>query len=268
MKKKIILLILPVLFTVNLYSQSKIWDFANPSATWPLNFGGVSSPTIIDNLALIPGTNITNLGEIDSNSTSWADGFSGTQRLKLNGAGLNLGITPEIDNIYIPTKRYLYFAVNGSCSVKIWFRGGGSGDRTLYITDGSSVVGKFPTTNSDQQIYTFNYTGGATNLYIFSLNKAHNLYKIEVSPSSALNTTTLSLNSKSSVVPTKVYALGNRIYTSNVKTTSEINIYSITGALVKAFKTNEDINFTVKPGLYFANIKTPEGQKSVKLLAI
>ncbi|MEN3323244.1 T9SS type A sorting domain-containing protein [Mariniflexile soesokkakense] len=77
---------------------------------------------------------------------------------------------------------------------------------------------------------------------------------------------TLGLGQKASLVSTDVRAIGNRIYVSNVKSTSEINIYSITGALVKSFKTNEDTNFTFKSGLYIATIKTFEGAKSVKLL--
>ena len=69
-----------------------------------------------------------------------------------------------------------------------------------------------------------------------------------------------------SVVSTNVRAVDNRIYVSNVKTATEVNIYSITGALVKSFKTNEDTNFEFKSGLWIATVKTEEGQKSVKLL--
>lgn len=67
-------------------------------------------------------------------------------------------------------------------------------------------------------------------------------------------------------VTTDVKAVGNRIYISNVKYASEINIYSVTGALVKSLKTNEDTNFEFKSGLFIATIKTVEGTKSVKLL--
>lgn len=67
-------------------------------------------------------------------------------------------------------------------------------------------------------------------------------------------------------VTTNVKAVGNKIYVSNVKSTSEINIYSITGALVKSFKTTEDTSFNLRAGLWIATVKTFEGQKSVKLL--
>ncbi|WP_415864445.1 T9SS type A sorting domain-containing protein [Thalassobellus suaedae] len=55
------------------------------------------------------------------------------------------------------------------------------------------------------------------------------------------------------------------MYVSNVKSSTDINIYSITGALVKSLKTNKDTNFEFKSGLWIATVKTEEGQKSVKL---
>ncbi|WNH10422.1 T9SS type A sorting domain-containing protein [Thalassobellus suaedae] len=72
--------------------------------------------------------------------------------------------------------------------------------------------------------------------------------------------------SKNIRVSTDVKAINNRIYVSNVKSSTEINIYSITGALVKSLKTNKDTNFEFKSGLWIATVKTEEGQKSVKLL--
>jgi hypothetical protein len=90
-----------------------------------------------------------------------------------------------------------------------------------------------------------------------------------MSPSTLYSNPSLGINDfadSASNVSTNVQAAGNRIYVSNVKSTSEINIYSITGALVKSFKTNEDTNFSFKSGLWIATVKTFEGQKSVKLL--
>ncbi|MFI1773441.1 hypothetical protein [Thalassobellus citreus] len=67
-------------------------------------------------------------------------------------------------------------------------------------------------------------------------------------------------------VSTNVKSYGNRVYVSNVKSATEVNIYSITGALVKSLKTNEDTNFAFKSGLWIATVKTIEGQKSVKFI--
>ena len=76
----------------------------------------------------------------------------------------------------------------------------------------------------------------------------------------------LGTNDVASAVSTNVQAVDDRIYISNVKSSTEVNIYSITGALVKAIKTNESMDFSFNTGLYIATVKTIEGQKSIKLL--
>ncbi|MEL0457357.1 T9SS type A sorting domain-containing protein [Flavobacteriaceae bacterium SZ-1-7] len=77
---------------------------------------------------------------------------------------------------------------------------------------------------------------------------------------------TASVDDISSRVSTNVKAIGNRILVSNVTLPSEVNIYSITGALVKSFKVNADESFEFRSGLYVGTVKTSEGQKSFKLL--
>lgn len=67
-------------------------------------------------------------------------------------------------------------------------------------------------------------------------------------------------------VTTNIKAYNNMVYVTNVTTPSEVTIYSITGSLVKSFKTNTDDNFSLKSGLYVGVIKTNEGQKSFKIL--
>ncbi|UKM64274.1 T9SS type A sorting domain-containing protein [Flavobacteriaceae bacterium GSB9] len=77
----------------------------------------------------------------------------------------------------------------------------------------------------------------------------------------------LSVDDKiASPVSTDIRAIGNRVYVSNVKSNTEINIYSITGALVKSLKTDVNTEFEFNSGLYIATIKTAEGQKSVKFV--
>ncbi|WP_370476242.1 T9SS type A sorting domain-containing protein [Tamlana flava] len=79
---------------------------------------------------------------------------------------------------------------------------------------------------------------------------------------------TLSIDKAGEVsnVSSNVRAIGNRIYVSDVKSSTEINIYSISGALVKSFKTNTDVDFNFNTGLWIATVKTFEGAKAVKLL--
>ncbi|MEN3323180.1 pectinesterase family protein [Mariniflexile soesokkakense] len=64
----------------------------------------------------------------------------------------------------------------------------------------------------------------------------------------------------------KVAAYNSRIYVSNVKSSTDINIYSITGVLVKSVKTQSDTDFEFKKGLFIVTIKDADGQKAVKII--
>ena len=98
-------------------------------------------------------------------------------------------------------------------------------------------------------ITTFNFTKGSDNWH----------------PISDLNS--LSLNdfntSKSTV---QVMAYNNEVYITNVTSKTKVNIYSITGALVKSLETNIDTSFNFKNGLWIVTIKDANGQKAVKLV--
>ena len=67
-------------------------------------------------------------------------------------------------------------------------------------------------------------------------------------------------------VSSNVRAIGDKIYVSDVKSSTEVKIYAITGALVTSFSTNEDVEFNFRSGLWIATVKTYEGTKAVKLL--
>ncbi|UKM63924.1 T9SS type A sorting domain-containing protein [Flavobacteriaceae bacterium GSB9] len=81
---------------------------------------------------------------------------------------------------------------------------------------------------------------------------------------------TLSIDKAGQVskVSSSVRAIGNRIYVSDVKLPTEINIYSISGALVKTVITYTNTNFNFNTGLWIATVKTIEGTKAVKLLVM
>lgn len=67
-------------------------------------------------------------------------------------------------------------------------------------------------------------------------------------------------------VSTKVRAINDRIYVSNVKSTTEVSIYSITGAIITSFKTNENTDFQFRSGIWIVTVKNNEGAKAVKLI--
>jgi hypothetical protein len=221
---------------------------------------------VIDNLGLIPHSSNPNFGQIDNSNASWTGivgetDFSATKRLKFNGKGADIGV-------YSPAVRSLYFSVLGDVTIKIWFKASGSSARTLYITDGTNLIGSYPSpgNNSDALFYKVDYVGGAKTLYVFGAGDSFNLYKMEVSPSTNIGTTTLGVKQFEQTTAVNVYSSGDRIYVKNVKSPTTVEIYSVLGALVKSIETSTDTNFEFKTGYYLATIKAEDGQKVVKLV--
>ncbi|AXP80126.1 hypothetical protein CJ739_1033 [Mariniflexile rhizosphaerae] len=257
MKKQLLLFILPMLLlTATMQAQTHTWDFGlNSGGFWlDLPQMAANSPDqTIDGLTFVAGTaafgGMRNVGA----TATFADGYTPVQEWQSQGSSQGTSA--------LPARRYFSFPVSGDVDVKVWFRVNGTGGRTGYIGDGTNTLASATSElTTDGLIMLGTYTGGAGTIYISS-SASVNYMKIQVGPVG-----TLGLDAKISSVSTNVQAVGSRVYVSNVKSSSEISIYSITGALVKSFKTNSDTNFAFKSGLYIATIKTLEGQKSVKLL--
>jgi hypothetical protein len=64
----------------------------------------------------------------------------------------------------------------------------------------------------------------------------------------------------------QVYAHGNQIFVSNVKSNTKISIYSLDGSVFKSLNTNSDTNITVPTGLWVAKATSNDGTKVVKLI--
>ena len=65
----------------------------------------------------------------------------------------------------------------------------------------------------------------------------------------------------------KVAAYNNHVYVSNVTSNTQVNVYGITGALVKSVLTKTDTNFEITNGLWIVIIKDEVGKKVVKLVS-
>lgn len=262
MKKKLLFILSLSLFCLtNLFSQTKIWDFGNDATTWPLSSGIGNSSIIVDNLGLYPIPTNTNFGAVTASSASFSDGFTAPRRFQLNGGG---GVTAPV---YMPTQRYLFMDVSGACTVKVWFKTGSNGSvRTIFVTDGTSLVGSASSNangEGDLVILTANYTGGAGRLYVYGDN-ACNLYKMEVTGATV---NTLSSDSFELVTSHKVFSNGKKVFLSEITTSSVVNVYGITGALIKTFNVNNDFEFDLNQGFYIVKLKSEDGiERAAKVL--
>lgn len=132
--------------------------------------GTISSNTTVRHLTIVAdgGTTWT----VDGSQKS-ADGYSFTQRYKSGGAGSAAG-------------RHFAFRVSGACTITVYaLSSSSSAARVLNIVAGSA----FSTTatgtinipaTSTLAGYTYNYTGGANNIYIASSASGINFYGIKV----------------------------------------------------------------------------------------
>lgn len=263
MSKKLFYVLILVLITNFGFSQTKTWDFGNDASTWPLSAGIGNDPMVVDNLGLFPIPTNTNFGAITSNNLTFEDGYSATRRFQMNGGGY-----PSGEFSTMPTQRYLFFGVSGSCTVKVWFRTGSNGtQRTLHFTNGSSVLGEITTNangNGDFPIFTGTYTGGAATLYLYG-SLALNLYKIEVT--GATVSTSLSEIGQSLLDEVQVISNYKEVSLYNVKENLNVNVYDIKGSLIKSFNTNNDISFNLdNTGVYFIKMNADSGSKTEKVL--
>ncbi|HRE77928.1 MAG TPA: pectinesterase family protein [Flavobacterium sp.] len=76
----------------------------------------------------------------------------------------------------------------------------------------------------------------------------------------------LGIDNYNSITSVGVLTLKNIVYFSNVTTKTNINIYSMTGALVKSLEINSDANVVMPSGIWIVTVNAENGNKSVKVL--
>ncbi|WP_447950751.1 T9SS type A sorting domain-containing protein [Chryseobacterium koreense] len=231
----------------------KTWDFS----AWALSSGIGQETTTIDELGIYAGVNTTlhNTGTVTASNYTFSDNFAATKRFQLNGAGYTSGVYS-----HLPTQRYIYFDVTGKVDVKIWCRGGGSGSRVLYVTDGSSILAQATSVDQAGTIFTATKsTEGAGRIYIFG-DTAVNLMKIEVTQNTTLGTA----NTAKEMV--NVFSAGNTVYVKNVTSPTDVSVFSTDGKLVKSSTVKNDVAFELGTGVYLVNTKSEKGIRSQKVL--
>lgn len=273
MKKKLLYVAL-FLATINLTqnAQIKIWDFGGDAsytsaaqiAMWPLaDFNAPEGTTVKkDALFLVGDSSGDKYGKIENAGGKTWDAGTENEYTSINRFKTEGGSNPD-DNNLNPTHSYMYFPVSGPVSIKIWYRSGGSSERSLFVSDETSILNSVTKVDdTDPYTITADYNGSGENILIYTSN-SYNFYKIEVTGSGA---STLSTKPTQNLVKTKLITTNNRVYVTDVANRTQINIYSVTGALVKSINTTTKTDFYLKKGLWICEIKTDKGQKTIKLL--
>ena len=216
------------------------WNFSNFEAD---NF---AETTTISGLTIMAKDDSGNDVNIDSN-TKRNGSYSFTQRLRLGGAGT------ATDNL--PTARALSFAVSGAGNITVACLSSSSGeDRALVLTNGTDVLHTFtaPGTYSNEDganipLETYNYTGGAATLYLYSLSSGVNVYLIKSEAGSS---------SISNPVADQIYFNGSEII--NAKGLN-LQVYNTLGKLVHTSNDSHISMNNLQGGIYIVRIEGVKG---------
>lgn len=271
MKKKLLYLTSIVLFSVSaLNAQTTIWDIGNNKTIlnggaevvgdWPAILPTAApflSETVIKGLGIFPGS-ATTFGAIAANVASgFSDNYTSINRFPTGGASGGSATA-------LPTSRYLYFNVSGACTIKVWFKGGNtSSTRTLFVSNGTTVLGSGASLNGVSLIVEATATAAGKH-YVYCDN-GNNIYKIEVT-GATINTPALSTKDFQKELDVTVFAKDGKIFLSNIKSSTKVNVYNVLGALVKTAQLDADSSLDVNGGVYIVNAKSTEGEKSVKVI--
>lgn len=141
------------------------WDF---STSYFNSLGTISSTTTVNGLTITASSSAT---VTVATGAKTIDGHAFTHVLKTGGTGS-------------ATARSLSFQVTGACTIDVYLVSANkSSQRTLNIYSGSYGGTALTTMTADSTTAakrTFNYTGGATTIYMGSANSGINLYAINV----------------------------------------------------------------------------------------
>ena len=266
MKKKLLYLTSIVLFSFTVINaQTTVWDMGNNSTTlngtvttgdWPIG-GAFTSQTVINGLGIFPGTDVTTFGVISAQANTFSDGYTAVNRFATGGASVDFATA-------IPTSRYIYFNVDGACTIKVWFRGGNSNEtRSLYISDGTTKLATGAAVKGAREIVSATATT-AGKYYVYCDN-GNNIYKIEVTGAN-VTTPVLSTKNFQKELDITVYSKGSKIFLSNIKSSTNVEVYNVLGALVKKAKVDADTSLDINSGVYIVKAKSTDGEKAVKVI--
>jgi hypothetical protein len=267
MKKNLLYWTFIVLFSALSVNAQKVWDLGGNVDPWTVKAASTPANTsvVIDNLGLQPGPTAANFGQIETSAKTFAStpAYTSVNRWKLNGGG---GALPAAPNL--PKQRFLYFAAAGSVTVTVYVVGGGAGSRILFITDGTNELGRVTTADGTAPVFFTTPPAVVNgNVYIFG-DQAQNIYRIEVT--GPLGTTVampnLGINTFSKESDVTVSSSNNKVFFSNIKSKTNVSIYSLTGALVKSAVVTEDAGVAVENGVYIVKLQSAEGEKTTKVI--
>ena len=130
-----------------------------------------------------------------------------------------------------------------------------SGENNQSSRASWSTILSNPTLTDGTAINTFNFTKGTDNW---------DPIPALIAKDTDLSTRILAPQNGSSV---QIYTIENKLFVSNVKSNTRINIYGLDGVLIESQRTNVDINLTLNKGVWIVKAIASDGNKVIKVIA-
>jgi hypothetical protein len=289
MKKKLFLTLSFMLIAIVSQAQIKVWNFAGTELAGYDNV--IGDNTKIEAILYSSGVGVSgqadtsnNIGNIGTVNDKVFYVSGGQDRLRGNVGGITR-YNDETKTIFEP-----FFGV-GVPYGRLYVNGSGSDSSRYFgfnLAIGESITMYYYIDTSVAENLTIaSPDGNYTNIpidnvtskiaYELHLNATDattaGLYKVYSGAGKLcvgrIYETNITLGLKSnSLISTNIQVVGNTVYLTNVNSNTEINVYSMSGSLVKSLKTKTDTNFDLNlaAGVYVVKAKSAEGEKSIKAI--
>jgi hypothetical protein len=295
MKKTLLLLILPMLFVaVSINAQTKVWDFgANPMGagfTDMITVANQKSCALFTQPATAYGTTPVSTQALTASATFGEiliNTFAG-DRWRSDNTALVLYDTQLNNNAITPVftgatnsgrlafngtgtaiRRYYAITLAAGQTVTLYLKVNvtASANLTVTVPAGSMVPATlaYAAVTNVYDMRTVKLTADVAGVYtIGDYTNKPEMYRIYLADVNAgIN---LSANKFEKDASLDVFSIKNLVHVSNIKSDTQINVYNMTGALVKSAKASENTSFELQSGVYIVNAKSAEGEKSVKVI--
>lgn len=298
MKKTLLLLILPMLFSsVSVNAQTKVWDFgANPMGTGFTDMITVANQTTcalftqpataygatsVSTQALTASATFGTLSILTFAGDRWRSDNTSLvlYDTQLNNTFGGVLVTPVFtgattsgrlafngtDTTLHPRAYTITLTLGQTVTIYLKVNVATTGTLTVLPPSGSAITSLSYVAAATNEMRTIKFTADKAGAYRISdpTNKPefYRIYDADVN--AGVN---LSADGFEQDASLDIFSIKNQVHVSNIKSDTQIHVYNMTGALVKSVKASENASFELQSGVYIVNAKSAEGEKSVKVI--
>ncbi len=295
MKTKLLSIILPMfLFTLVSNAQTKVWDFgANPMGTGftdMITVANQTTCTLFTTGSLTGGADASHqvaaltasatFGELLINTFAGDRWRSDNASLVLYDSQLNNNaITPvftgatnsgrlAFNGTGSAVRRYYSITLAANETATFYYKSNviAAGNWTVTVPAGSSVAATaaIPAVTNVYDMRTLKITADIAGVYTIGeyVNKPE-MYRIYLGDVNAgINLSNKNFEGDASL---DIFSIKNLVHITNINSNTQIDVYSMTGALVKSVQAVSNTSFELNAGFYIVKAKSAAGEKTVKV---